>query len=226
MGRIDDDGVGSGLNQCLGPLQRIGRDAYAGSHPEAAFLVLASHGFVLGLGNILVCNQAHQVVFAVHHGQLLYLVFLQDGGGGLQVGLLMGGHEVLAGHHLIDGLVEPTLKAQVTVGDDTHQMVLVVDHGNAADVVVVHHFQSVLHRLAAADGHGVVDHAVLGPLHDGHLVRLFLYRHVLVDDADTAFARDRNGHGRLGDGVHGGRHERDIERDVTGKACFQLYRLG
>ena len=166
------------------------------------------------------------MILAVYHGQFLDLVFLQDSGSSLQVGLLMRSYKILAGHHLVDCLIESTLKAQVTIGHDTHQMVFVINHGNAADMIVVHDFQRVLHGLATTNGHGVVNHTVFGTLHDGHLMRLFLDRHILMNHTDTPLSCYRNGHGRLGNGVHSGRYERNIKRDITRKACFQLYRLG
>jgi hypothetical protein len=43
-----------------------------------------------------------------------------------------------------------------------------------------------------------------------------------VDDADAAFLRHRNGEARLGDGVHGGGHEREIELDGLGEAGAQV----
>ena len=106
------------------------------------------------------------------------------------------------------------LETQVTVGDDAHEMVLLVHHGNAADVILSHHVERILHTTALGDGHGVVDHAVLRPLHDGHLTGLLLYRHILVDDADTSLTRNGDGHRRLGDGIHGSCDKGDVQADM------------
>ncbi len=40
-------------------------------------------------------------------------------------------------------------------------------------------------------------------------------RHVLVDDADAAFLRDRDREARLGDRVHRGRHDRQVQPDAA-----------
>ena len=40
---------------------------------------------------------------------------------------------------------------------------------------------------------------------------------VLVDDAEAAKLGHGDGHGGLGDGVHGGRDDRDVERDGAGQ---------
>ena len=41
--------------------------------------------------------------------------------------------------------------------------------------------------------------------------------HALVNDADAAFLGDGDGEARLGDGVHGGRQQRQIEADAAGE---------
>ena len=138
----------------------------------------------------------------------------------------MGGDEVVLRHHLVDGTVQTALKAQVAVGDDTYQMALVIDNGDAADMVLGHDVKGLGDGRTATDGDRVIDHAVLGALDDGHLTGLVLYRHILVDDADTAFTGYGNSHLTLGHGVHGGRHKRHVQLDMTREACFQLYCLG
>ena len=225
MGRVDDNGVGTGTHQRLHAVERVNGDTHAGSHAQAALVVLAGHGLVLCLGDVLIGDEAHQAASLVHHGQLLNLVLLQNLGGIRQVGLLVSGHQVLLRHHVLHGAVQPALEAQVTVGDNAHQVLLVVHHGNAANVILRHDFQRLGHRAAQRDGHGVVDHAVLSTLHNGHLAGLVLNRHVLVDDANAALAGNGNGHLALGDGVHGSRHKGHVQVNVARKAGFQLYRL-
>ena len=226
MSRINDNGIGTCRHQCLQTRHGVSSHAHASSHAQPAFLVFASHGFVLGLGNVLVSDESHQLVVGVHHRQLLYFMFLQDLCSRSQVGPGMRGHQILMGHHLVDGLVQPAFKTQVTVGHDANQMPVVINNRNTSDVIAAHHFQRIPHGLAATDGHRVVNHAVLGTLHDSHLVRLFLNRHVLVYHADASLACDSDGHGRLGDGIHGGRHERSIHLDVTREFGFQPNLLG
>ena len=226
MGGVDDDGVGAGVDQCLHAVEGVGGDAHSGGHAQAALLVLAGHGLVLGLGDVLIGDEPHQVVVLVHHGQLLNLVLLQNLGSVHQVRLLVRGDEVLLRHHLLYGAVQAALKAQVAVGDDAHEALLVVDHGYASDVVFGHDVKSLCHGAAAGNGDGVVDHAVLSTLDDGHLACLLVDGHVLVDDADASLAGDGNGHLALGDGVHGSRHKGHVQLDVAREAGFQLYRLG
>src|SRR2546422_4384006 len=60
-------------------------------------------------------------------------------------------------------------------------------------------------------------------LHAVHLRRLAVHRHVLVDDADAALARDRDRHLRFGDCIHRGGHEGDVEGDAAGKARAHVH---
>ena len=154
------------------------------------------------------------MIIGIDDGKLLDFVFLQNLGSCGQVGLLMRHDEVFAGHHLVDFLVEPAFEAQVAIGDDAHESVFIVHYGDASDVIVAHHFECVSHGASSADGYGVVNHSVLGPFHHGHLVCLFLNRHILMNHAYASFPCNGNGHGGFGDSIHGSRYERDVEMDI------------
>ena len=225
MGCVDDDGVGTGLNEGLHAVKRVDGHTHTCGYAQTAFLVLASHGLVLGLGNVLIGDETHEAVVAVYNGQFLNLVVLQNVGSSSKVGLYVCGDEILFCHHVVDELVEVTLKTQVTVGNDAHKVVVVVNNRNAADVILGHHGERIFNGASTANGHGIVDHSVLGTFHDCHLARLFLYRHVLVDHADTSLARYGDSHCRFCHGVHGCCHERHVKINVTREFCFQLYRF-
>jgi len=76
------------------------------------------------------------------------------------------------------------------------------------------------------DGDGVHHHAGFELLDLAHLVGLRLGGEVLVDDADAADLRHGDRHGRLGDGVHRRRHQRDAELDGTGEARARVGLVG
>ena len=225
VGGVDDDGVDASVHQGLHAVQRVGRHTDAGSHAQTALVVLARHGLVLGLRDVLIGNQSHQVVVLVHHGQLLYLVLLQNVGSRRQVGLLVRGDEVVLRHNLVHGTVQATLEAQVAVGHNAHQVALVVYHGNTANVILRHDVQSLGNGRPQGNGYRVVYHTVLGTLHNCNLASLVLYRHILVDDADAALASNGNSHLALRHRVHGSRHEGHVQHNVTREARLQFYRF-
>ena len=65
---------------------------------------------------------------------------------------------------------------------------------------------------------GSLHHAAFEALDLGHLGGLRLRRQVLVDDADAAFLRQRDGQARLGHRVHGGGKQRQVERNRARQA--------
>ena len=138
----------------------------------------------------------------------------------------MCGHQVFAGHHLIDGTSHITLETQVAIGDNTHQATIVIHHGDAADMIFVHQVERILHGASELDGDRVINHAVFGTFDNGHLARLLLDTHVLVDDTDSAFACYGNGHSRLRHRVHGSGNEGDFQFDVTRESRAQMYGTG
>lgn len=143
VGGVYHQRVHAGLDQGLGTLHGVGGDTYSGGHAQATQLVLACKRLVLGLCDVLVCHQADEFALGVDHGELLYLVTLQDVGGLLKVRALGGGDDVLACHYLIHGASQVALEAQVSVGDYAFEHPLGVHHGDSADVVFVHHVQRV-----------------------------------------------------------------------------------
>ena len=72
-----------------------------------------------------------------------------------------------------------------------------------------------------ADRDRVADDAGLEFLHLAHLPGLLLRAHVLVNDAYAALLGHGDGQASLGHGVHGGRHEGDIQLDGAGQLCLQ-----
>ena len=194
MGRIDDDGIDTCVHQGLHTVQGIEGDTDTCCHAQTTFLILARHRLVLGLCDILIGDQTDQTVVLIHHGEFLDFILLQDLGSSRQVCLLMGGHEMFLRHDLIDGTIQTTLEAQVTVGDDTHQMTVVVYHGDTTDMILRHDVEGLCHRCSQGDGDRIIDHTVLCTFHDGHLTGLVVNRHILVDYTDTALTRDGDGH--------------------------------
>ena len=108
-----------------------------------------------------------------------------------------------------------TLETKVTVSDDTHKMVFLINHRNATDMIVMHHIQSILDSTPAANGNRIIDHTILSTFDDSYLTSLLLNRHILMDNTDTALTRDGNGHRRLGHRIHSGRDKRNVEFYVT-----------
>ena len=221
MGRIQGQHVGTGLHQGGHAVQHVGSDADGGTHQQAALLVTGGVGVHGGLLDVLDGDQALQAEVLVHDGQLLDLVLAQDLTGLGQGGALGGGDQVLPGHHVVDELVHVGLELHITVGDDADQTAVVAD-GHAGDAVFGHQLVGLGQGVARPKPEGIGDHAVFRALDHVHLLGLLADGHILVDDADAALSGDGDGHAILGNGVHGGADEGDVQMHLPGQAGVQI----
>ncbi len=142
-------------------------------------------------------------------------------------GLLEGGSdgdgdEVFLGHHGVDGEVGAGDEAEVAVGEDSDEF-LVLGDGDAGDLVAAHDVEGGGDGLLGGDGDGVDDHAGLGALYFVDLAGLLLDGEVSVDYAQPPLLGHGYGEARLGDGVHGGGHEGGGEGDVAGEPGLGAY---
>ena len=116
-------------------------------------------------------------------------------------------------------------EAHVALGQQPLQPPRVVDHGQRADAGALHHARASPTRWSLVDGVRIGDDAVLGALDRrdlGHLRRDVAGAEAAVDDADAAFLGQHDGHRRPRDGVHVGRDDRTVQREVLGEARRQV----
>ncbi len=76
-----------------------------------------------------------------------------------------------------------------------------------------HQLERVRYERAGGKRHRLDDHPGLGTLDLVHLGDLRVDGEVTVDDPHSAFTRERDCKARLGDRVHRGRDDRDLDRD-------------
>ena len=171
--------------------------------------------------NILDGDQPLQLAIGVDQRKFFNAVLLQDGLGLLERRADRRGDQPLAGHELADRLVEiPRLEeADIAVGEDPDQLAAapLFGDGDARDVEFAHQVFRFLKRGGGIQGDRVGDHPGFGPFNLLDKRRLGFDGEVAVDDPQPAFARERDRHARLGHGVHRGRDDRDVERDVAGE---------
>ena len=113
------------------------------------------------------------------------------------------------------------LEAQVAVRDNAHQLVALGDR-HAGNMVRARQRQHLANGGVGRGGDGITDDAAFVLLDLADFLGLALGREVLVDNAETPFLRHGDAHARLGHRVHGGRNQRNIQRDAAGQGGFQL----
>ena len=78
-------------------------------------------------------------------------------------------------------------------------------------------------RVTGSQPERICNNAILTALDHVHLLSLSLNGHILVDDADTAFPGNRNGHSGLGHRIHG--RGRSLEKKERFDAFLTLDKL-
>ena len=192
--RVDHDRVDPGVDELFGTVEHVGAGADRGGDAEATLGILGRVREVGALLEVLDGDEASQEPVGVDDGQLLDLDVPEHLLGLVECGA--HGHRVqaLRRHDLVDATAEVGLEAEVTVGEDADQTVLLVGDRDAGDVEALHEIERCLHWQVRLQRDGVGDHARLRTLDPVDLSGLLLGRQVAVDDADSAEARQGDGH--------------------------------
>ena len=215
VGAVEHQHVHARVEQRAGAVEDIVRHADGRGAQQPPRSVLGGVGVLHDLFDVLDRDEPPEVVFLVDDRQLFDAVMAQDLLGLLQRRADLAGDEPLARHDLGDLAAEVFFKFHVAVGDDADELVLLVHDRNAGDAVFRHQRLGVAERFVRRQREGIGDDAVFRALDQIDLLGLHVDRHVLMDDADAALARDGDGHAVLGDGVHGGAHDGDVQSDLV-----------
>jgi hypothetical protein len=162
-------------------------------------------------------DQAAQLEGVVDDQHALEAVLVHQALGFVRVRFLVDVHEFFARGHLGARFgVEVFLETQVAVGDDADHL-LAFDDREAAEAMLVLEGDDVADLHARRHDDRVAQHACFETLDARHFAGLVGRTKVLVDNADAAFLRHRDCQTGFGHGVHRGREQRDVERDVAGQ---------
>ena len=218
MRRVHHNGVNAGTHQRLNALFSALAHAHCSTDPQLAVRVACRVGKAGLLGDVLYRNQAFEFKRIVDHQQTLDLVQVQQYLGLLQRGAIGHRHQLFAPRHdVTHRQVIAGLETQITTGHQTDHLASVT-HRKTGDAKLLRQIHDLAHGVAGRDHYRVTQHAGFIAFDFGHLRRLLLRREVLVHDTNTALLRDGNRQPGFGDGVHGGRHQRQIQRDIAGEA--------
>ena len=210
---VDDDDVHARRDQRLDALLVVARDTDRGARAQPPVLVLARERMLGRLQDVLDGDEAAELHRLVDDQHALEPVPVHQLLRVLEVGAFRDRDELVPlGHDVGDRLVEVRLEAEIAVGDDAHDLAS-LDDRQARELVRALQRHDVAHRHRRRDGQRVLDDAGLEPLDLRDLGRLPRGGHVLVDDAEPALLRHRDGEAAFGHGVHRGGHQRNVEGD-------------
>ena len=217
MRGIDGEHVHFSRHQLLRTLEEIAGGADGRAHAQAALAVLGRVGILQLLLDVLDGDQALEIELVVYHQKFLHAVLVEDGFGLLESSAHGDRDQILLGHHFGDGKVEAVLEAQIAIGENADEFPLFGDR-NARDPIALHQGLRSGDGGFRADGDGVDDHAAFTAFDAVDFFGLAGDRQVAVDDSNAALLRQSDREVRLGDGIHGGRNDRNIQSDLAGKA--------
>ena len=226
MSRVHHDGIDTGSDQCSHTFFRALAYAHGGCHTQSARLVSSRIGKTGLLGDVLDGDQTLEDEIVADHQQAFELVFVQQ-----RLGLFGGGafghgdQAILRRHDVTHRYIVAGFKAQIPAGDDTHHLAAIT-HRETRHAELLGQGHDLPHRVLRGDDHGVAQHAAFVTFDAGDLSRLLLGCEVFVDDPDATFLGYGDGQPGLGHGVHGGRHERKVQVDATGKTGRERRVLG
>src|SRR5581483_7491458 len=214
MGAIDGEHVDFSFQHLLGALQEVAGSPDGCTHAQPSLAIFGGVRIFKFLLDIFDCDQAFERVFIVYDQKFFHAVLMQDFFRFFQRGAYRDCDEVLLCHHLADRDIGAGLKAQVTVRENADQL-LVLGDGHAWDLEFAHDLKSVRNFGFGRHGDRVNDHAALRAFYFIYLAGLLLNRQIAVDNPQPALLRDGDGQARLGDSIHGGADQGDIQRDIA-----------
>ena len=194
-------------------LHRVGTDPDGGADPEPPLVVLRRVRVLDPLRDVLDGDEPLEPAVGIDDRELLDLVAMQDRLGLLERRPDRRRHQVSRGHERRDRLRRVGLEPEVAVREDPDEDSLVVGDRDARDPVALHQLERLGHGVPWRERDGLDDHPGLRALHLVDLGNLVCDGEVAVDDPETARTSQRDREPRLGDRVHRGRHERDVQRD-------------
>ena len=174
-------------------------------------------------------DEAVQMVVVVHHEQLVDAEMLGEKFVGARnrilAQLLLGdGVNLLARRQRLNDFLRGIARLDDMAGKQADQLALFIHHGKRAETefLFLNQFQHVANKLVRRDLDRVLDQTLDVVLDAAHLRELLALRHVVMDQAEAAVERHRNGHARLGDGVHVGGDGRDVQLQAVRERGVEL----
>ena len=194
MGAVEHESVRARVKQRARAVEHVRRDADGGGDEQTAAAVLCGVGIGHSLFDILDRDETLEMEILIDDGQLFDLVLAQRLFGFFERRSLAADDEIFARHKLSDLPVEVGFKLHIAVRDDADKLSGFVHDGNAGNAEFGTEIIRIAQRVLRGKEERVGDDAVFAALDEIDLLGLLLDRHIFMNDADAALARDRDRH--------------------------------
>ena len=225
MSGIQYQHIHMGIYQGSGTIQYITRYTDGSGTQQTTILITGGIGILNSLFNILDGDESTQIAVRIHDGKLFNLMSGQDLLGFFQSSTDGSSYQILLGHHFLDLHIVIRQEAQVTVGDDAHQLALFTDR-HAADAILAHQFIGIKDKMLRREMERIYNNTVLTSLDPIHFFHLLFDAHILMNNTDTAFPGNGNRHIRCGNSIHGSCHDGGVELDILGQPGRYIHLIG
>ncbi len=217
VGCINNDYVHASSHQLFNTFFSAIAHAHGCTYAQFPVNVFAGPRVFRGFLDVLNSNQAFQRVVCTHHQHALQAVLVHQGFGLLQAVVFGYGDQTLSwGHDVGNRLVQFGFETQVAVRDNANHLAI-LDNRQARNFVLLCKSNDLANGEFRLDRDRVAKHARLMAFYFGHLGRLLRCCQVLVNNTDTTFLCHGNGQPGFSHRVHGGRHQRNVQADVSGQ---------
>ena len=222
---VENEEVRACCEKCARTVGYVSGNADRCAAEKTTLFVLCRVRIAFCLFDVLDRDKTAELAFAVNDRELFNLVVTEDVACFFERRADGNGDEVFLGHHFVDLYVEVVHEAEVTVGDDADELVVVVNDRHTGDLVLAHELVSFVNVVVRVEEERIGNNAVFASLYSFNLVALHFDGHVLVDNACAAFTCHRNRESRFGNGVHCRTHERNVKCDFLGELCLEGNRV-
>ena len=217
VGGIDGENVGADFGHVYSTFEEIAGSPDCGAYAEAAVVVFGGTRIFEFFLNVFYGDETFEVEILIDDEKFFDAVLLKNFFGLFESGADGNGDQIVFGHDLADELAMIFFEAKIAIGEDAGETRAAGD-GKAGDAVFGHDLESLANGDVWGDGDGVDDHAGFGTFDAIDFFGLAIERHVAMNDADAALARDADGETRFRDGVHGGGSERNVDGEFASEA--------
>lgn len=130
------------------------------------------------------------------------------------------GKDLVEGGHGVDDADAPVAIFNDTPAEEAEEPVVLIDDGERMEfkAPLFDHGEYITDVAIGADGNRFLNQAVDIIFDPSDQANLIAFGHIVMDDADTAVAGHGGGHGSLGDGIHIGGEEGNVEFKLFGDA--------
>ena len=223
---IKNDNINMSIVESGDTIHHVGSDTNSSTAEQTALGILSGVGILNLLLDILDGDKTAETTFFINDGELLFTSSAENVLSFLESDANRSGNKILRSHAFADLLGVIGLELEVTVGDDTNELPLVINDGNTGDTELTHQIVCVLKSVVRGKIERISNDTILGTLYLVDFISLCLDGHILVDNTDTTLTCHSDCHAMFSYGIHSCGHHRDVQFDAVREVRGEIYHIG